>query len=73
VFVADLLPTAAHLDDPWIMAYDLYPMDTLAYKKSFIAEAIEREYVIFFEHDPELVAGVIRQDAGRRHVEPVLR
>src|SRR4029453_12783340 len=41
VFVADLIPTAAHIDAPWIMAYDLYPMDTLAYKKQFVREAIE--------------------------------
>src|SRR5262245_7625454 len=48
VFVADLIPTAAHIDLPWIMAYDLYPMDTLAYKKRFVREAVEGEYVIFF-------------------------
>ncbi len=33
VFAADLMPTAAHVDVAWIMGYDLYPMDTLAYKK----------------------------------------
>jgi glyoxylase-like metal-dependent hydrolase (beta-lactamase superfamily II) len=71
VFVADLLPTTAHLDLPWIMGYDLYPMDTLAYKRRFLREAIEREYVIFFEHDPSTAAGVIREKDGRRFVEPV--
>jgi glyoxylase-like metal-dependent hydrolase (beta-lactamase superfamily II) len=73
VFVADLLPTVAHIDAPWIMGYDLFPMDTLAYKRRFVAEAIEREYVIFFEHDPDVAAGIIRQDEGRRFVEPILR
>ena len=72
VFVADLLPTTAHLDLPWIMGYDLYPMDTLAYKRQFLREAIEREYVIFFEHDPATAAGVIREKDGRRFVEPVV-
>jgi glyoxylase-like metal-dependent hydrolase (beta-lactamase superfamily II) len=71
IFTADLMPTAAHVDAPWIMAYDLYPMDTLAYKKPFLREAIEREYVIFFEHDPAIAAGIIREQDGRRHVEPV--
>jgi len=70
-FAADLLPTTAHIDDPWIMGYDLYPMDTLAYKKRFVAEAIREEYVIFFEHDPVVTAGVIRVEAGRKRVEPV--
>jgi glyoxylase-like metal-dependent hydrolase (beta-lactamase superfamily II) len=68
-FVADLIPTAAHVDDAWIMGYDLYPMETLAFKKAFVREAIEREYAIFFEHDPGLEAGIIRLDAGRRLVE----
>ena len=71
VFPADLMPTAAHVDEPWIMAYDLYPMDTLAYKRTFVREAIAGEYVIFFEHDPGMAAGVIRDDNGKRRVEPV--
>jgi methylmalonyl-CoA epimerase len=72
VFVADLIPTTAHLQDPWIMGYDLFPMDTLAFKKQFVREAIEREYLIFFEHDPKVSAGYIREQNGRRHVERVL-
>jgi glyoxylase-like metal-dependent hydrolase (beta-lactamase superfamily II) len=71
VFVADLMPTSAHVDEPWIMGYDLYPMDTLVYKKAFVREAIEREYVIFFEHDPAMPAGIIRADGRRKVVEPV--
>jgi len=71
VFVADLIPTVAHLDEPWIMGYDLYPMDTLAYKKRFIRAAIEGEYVIFFEHDPSIPAGIIRERNGRKFVDPV--
>jgi len=71
VFVADLMPTTAHVDEPWIMGYDLYPMDTLHYKKRFVREAIDREYVIFFEHDPAVAAGIIRERGGRKHVEPV--
>jgi glyoxylase-like metal-dependent hydrolase (beta-lactamase superfamily II) len=71
VFVADLIPTTAHVDEPWIMGYDLYPMDTLAFKKQFVREAIDREYVIFFEHDPVIPAGIIRERQGRKFVEPV--
>jgi glyoxylase-like metal-dependent hydrolase (beta-lactamase superfamily II) len=71
VFAADLVPTSAHIDEPWIMGYDLYPMDTLAFKRTFIREAIDREYLIFFEHDPAIAAGYIRERGGRRFVEPV--
>jgi glyoxylase-like metal-dependent hydrolase (beta-lactamase superfamily II) len=71
VFAADLIPTTAHIDVPWIMAYDLYPMETLAFKRAFVREAIDREYLIFFEHDPVVAAGYVREKDGRKYVEPV--
>ena len=70
VFAADLIPTTAHVPEAWIMAYDLYPMDTLAFKRAFLREAAEREYLIFFEHDPAVAAGYIRFKDGRPIVEP---
>jgi methylmalonyl-CoA epimerase len=72
VFVADLIPTTAHLQDAWVMGYDLFPMETLAFKRHFIREAIERQYLILFEHDPQTAAGYIREKDGRRYVERVL-
>jgi glyoxylase-like metal-dependent hydrolase (beta-lactamase superfamily II) len=71
VFAADLIPTTAHVDVPWIMGYDLYPMETLEFKRAFLREAIDGEYVIFFEHDPQIAAGYIRERDGRLYVEPV--
>ena len=71
VFAADVMPTTAHVDAPWIMAYDLYPMETLEFKKLFLKEAIEREYLVFFEHDPAVAAGYIRERNGRPYVESV--
>jgi methylmalonyl-CoA epimerase len=72
VFVADLIPTTAHLPAAWVMGYDLFPVDTLAFKKRFLREAIEREYLVFFEHDPLVAAGYIREKGGKPFVEPVL-
>ena len=72
VFTADMFPTSAHVADAWLMGYDLYPMDTLAFKRGFAREAIEREYVIFFEHDPSLAAGRLRESSGKRIVERVI-
>jgi glyoxylase-like metal-dependent hydrolase (beta-lactamase superfamily II) len=72
VFTADMIPTTAHVDEPWIMGYDLYPMDTLAFKKAFLREAIDRDYLIFFEHDPKIAAGYIREKDGRKYVEAVI-
>ncbi|HEX5108920.1 MAG TPA: methylmalonyl-CoA epimerase [Vicinamibacterales bacterium] len=71
VFTADLIPTTAHLQDAWVMGYDLFPVDTVMFKKRFIREAIEREYLIVFEHDPHVAAGYIREADGKRYVEKV--
>jgi methylmalonyl-CoA epimerase len=71
VFAADLLPMAAHLPEVWIMGYDLFPLDTLNFKRAFLREAIEREYLILFEHDPDIAAGYIRERDGKRYVEQV--
>jgi glyoxylase-like metal-dependent hydrolase (beta-lactamase superfamily II) len=72
VFTADMFPTSTHVPDAWLMGYDLYPMDTLAFKRDFAREAIAREYLIFFEHDPSLAAGRLRETSGRRSVERVI-
>jgi glyoxylase-like metal-dependent hydrolase (beta-lactamase superfamily II) len=69
IFAADLLPTAAHVPLPYIMGYDLYPMDTLAFKRAFLEEAVEREYLILFEHDPVIAAGYLRRRDGKIIVE----
>jgi glyoxylase-like metal-dependent hydrolase (beta-lactamase superfamily II) len=69
VFVADLIPTVAHVPLAWIMGYDLYPMDTLAFKREFLREALEGEYLLFFEHDPEIEAGYLREKGGKLAVE----
>jgi glyoxylase-like metal-dependent hydrolase (beta-lactamase superfamily II) len=52
VFVADLLPSAGHFPLPYIMAYDMFPLATLKEKRSFLQEAADGGYVLFFEHDP---------------------
>lgn len=72
VFTADMYPTSVHLPDPWVMGYDLYPMDTLAFKRAFAREAIDRQYLLFFEHDPSMAAGYLREKDGKRYVERVI-
>ncbi|MBK7684476.1 MAG: MBL fold metallo-hydrolase [Bacteroidetes bacterium] len=52
VFVADLLPSAAHLPIPFIMAYDTRPLISMNEKAAFIKEAQEKDFILFFEHDP---------------------
>jgi hypothetical protein len=54
VYMADLLPSVAHIPIPYVMAYDTRPLETLVEKKSFLTEALEKDFVLFFEHDPEI-------------------
>jgi hypothetical protein len=50
--MADLLPSVGHLPLPYVMAYDMFPLKTLAEKKLFLNEAVEKDYILYFEHDP---------------------
>ena len=52
VYMADLLPSTGHIPLPYIMAYDMFPLTTLQEKKTFLQEAVDKNYVLFFEHDP---------------------
>ncbi|HQZ78726.1 MAG TPA: MBL fold metallo-hydrolase, partial [Bacteroidia bacterium] len=52
VYMADLLPSQGHIPIPYVMAYDMFPLTTLNEKKSFLNEALEGDYTLFFEHDP---------------------
>ncbi|HJU46373.1 MAG TPA: MBL fold metallo-hydrolase [Chitinophagaceae bacterium] len=52
VYMADLLPSVAHIPIPYVMAYDTRPLLTLQEKKAFLTEAAESNYILFFEHDP---------------------
>lgn len=54
VYMADLLPSAAHLPLPYIISYDMFPLKTLHEKKAFLQEALENDYILFFEHDPTI-------------------
>jgi len=51
VFMADLLPSTAHIRMPYVMSYDIRPLQTLAEKELFFHEAVEQGYYLFLEHD----------------------
>ncbi|NVJ85752.1 MAG: MBL fold metallo-hydrolase [Algoriphagus sp.] len=52
VFVADLLPSIAHIPIPYVMGYDTRPLLTMDEKAKFLEEAVDNDYILFFEHDP---------------------
>ena len=57
-FLADLIPTTAHLPLPWIMGYDLEPLLTLETQARVPAGAVAEEWRLVFEHDPAIASGV---------------
>lgn len=52
VFMADLLPSTAHIRMPYVMSYDIRPLQTLVEKESFFREATDQGHLLFMEHDP---------------------
>jgi glyoxylase-like metal-dependent hydrolase (beta-lactamase superfamily II) len=61
VFMADLLPSVAHIPIPYVMAYDMFPLTTLNEKKAFLTEAQQNDYVLFFEHDATIECCTLQQ------------
>ena len=53
-FISDLVPTRAHLPYPWIMSFDLYPLETLANRHRLLPQLLERDALVIFPHDPEV-------------------
>jgi len=70
-FLADLVPTTAHMALPWIMAFDLYPMTTLENKKKWIPELVHEGWIALFCHDTQTQAAYIRERDGHWEAEPV--
>jgi glyoxylase-like metal-dependent hydrolase (beta-lactamase superfamily II) len=56
-FLADVIPTSAHLPLPWIMGYDVEPLVTLETKRSLLARARREDWLLIFEHDPVVAWG----------------
>jgi len=51
LYMADLLPSVGHIPLPYVMAYDMFPVKTLAEKKLFLAEAVDKQFILYLEHD----------------------
>jgi len=70
-FVADLLPTRHHIPLPWIMAYDLYPMQSLETKRAWLPRMVNGNWIVVFGHDPEVAAATLHDRGGKIEIEPV--
>jgi len=70
-YISDLIPTTAHLDLTWGMAFDLYPLQTIESKKQYYAEAIPERWLSVFTHDDKTPWGYVeRGEKGKLAVKP---
>lgn len=69
-FLADVMPTSAHLPLPWIMAYDVEPLVTLESKRKLVEQARSERWLLIFEHDPAVAWGYLTQE-DRPALDPV--
>ncbi|MBE2280638.1 MAG: MBL fold metallo-hydrolase [Ignavibacteriaceae bacterium] len=53
-YCGDLIPTSGHIPVPYVMGYDLQPLETVKEKKIILSQAVEQDWMLFFEHDPSI-------------------
>jgi glyoxylase-like metal-dependent hydrolase (beta-lactamase superfamily II) len=71
-YLGDLIPTVSHLPLPYIMGYDLYPLQTLETKRWVLQRALAENWLLVFEHDPKVLMGRVRKDVeGKMYLEEV--
>lgn len=62
MYCADLMPSHFHLGLPYVMSYDIRPLETLKEKKWLLDKAVNENLVLFYEHDPVMEMGRVRVD-----------
>jgi len=73
LFTADLLPTHVHLPLPWVMGYDMYPVQTLEEKEKILDRAVEKEWFLYLEHDANEEVITIKKENGKYAVKDTLK
>lgn len=71
-YLGDSVPTVAHIDLPYIMSYDLYPVDTFNNKKALLARAAEEGWVVAFSHDLSHPFGTLQRSGKRLDFVPAV-
>tara|TARA_B100000315_G_scaffold260546_1_gene322776 strand:+ start:19400 stop:20254 length:855 start_codon:yes stop_codon:yes gene_type:complete len=69
LYGADLFPTSMHIDIPWVMAYDLYPLMTIKEKMDILPTMVDENWILFFEHDVTTECATLDYDGKRYAVK----
>ncbi|MEO0022435.1 MAG: MBL fold metallo-hydrolase [candidate division WOR-3 bacterium] len=71
IFWSDIIPTRGHIPVPYIMGYDLFPLDSMEQKEKLLNQAVAGGWISFLEHDPEVVAGRIYYENDKYRFEEI--
>ena len=70
-YISDLIPTSWHIDLTWVMAFDLFPLQTIASKKNYYAKAIPERWLTIFTHDHQVPWAYIQTgERGKLTIDP---
>jgi glyoxylase-like metal-dependent hydrolase (beta-lactamase superfamily II) len=67
-YISDLIPTTAHLDLAWGMAFDLFPLETISSKQAYYERCVPEKWLTVFTHDPKLPWSYVEKDGLGRMV-----
>ncbi|MDI6839879.1 MAG: MBL fold metallo-hydrolase [bacterium] len=71
LYLADLIPTTSHIKLPYVMGYDLYPLETMKKKRELLNIAVKEHWLLIFEHDPKIGMGYLSEDEGKLKLNPI--
>ena len=70
-YISDLIPSTWHLEPTWVMAYDLFPLETIENRKKYYAQALPGEWLTMFTHDPNVPWAYIRSEGKQFVIDAV--
>jgi glyoxylase-like metal-dependent hydrolase (beta-lactamase superfamily II) len=71
IYLGDFIPTTSHLKIPYIMSYDLYPLELIERKKIILQTAVDEHWLLIFEHDPDTPFAYIIEENGKAVLQPL--
>lgn len=72
IYWGDLIPTTSHLNLPYLMSYDLFPLQTMEMKERLLSRAIDEDWVSFFEHDPNIAMAYLTQQDKKILIKSII-
>ncbi len=68
IYWGDLIPTTSHINVPYVMGYDTVPLQTMDQKEKLLKQVLNENWLMYFEHDPEVCCGYLEEKDGKYSV-----